>query len=230
MDCTRILDALRRDATWLAAQILVFEKLYADDPATVALLNETAGNTFRVIEDSLFESIVLAIARLLDPAKTASQKNLTLQALIDCLRANGQQQLAKSLDSDLKTLKQAAASLRKHRNKRLAHTDCAIKEGASQLPALTMGIVRDAAAQVHKLLNRVESALSKSSTAFDYTTLTHGGPGSLIRRLAEAKAYRVEVDDWYLLGNPERDRIRALRQDLSEPAPDEQAEDRPEDD
>jgi hypothetical protein len=58
-----------------------YRKLYGESAERVAFLNETAGFFFRVVQDVLWDDILLHIARLTDPPKQGVYENLTLLRL-----------------------------------------------------------------------------------------------------------------------------------------------------
>ena len=61
--------ALEDEVTWLHAKWLEYRKLFAKSKESVDFLNETARFFFRVVQDVLWDDVLLHIARLTDPAK-----------------------------------------------------------------------------------------------------------------------------------------------------------------
>ena len=55
-------DALRDQATWLHAKWLESRKLYAHSPQRIELLRGTAGFFFHVVQDVLWDDVVLGLA------------------------------------------------------------------------------------------------------------------------------------------------------------------------
>ena len=79
------LDAICQDLTEDITNLHAKWQLYGDlyfEPASVNVLNGTAQAAFQMFEESLRDSMTMAIARLTDPAKTRSQDNLTLETLL----------------------------------------------------------------------------------------------------------------------------------------------------
>src|SRR5437016_1294947 len=58
-----------------------YVQLFGTKQSRIALMNEAAPAFFRMVQDELFDMIVLRIARLTDPPKSAGKSNLTIQQL-----------------------------------------------------------------------------------------------------------------------------------------------------
>lgn len=80
-DLGPLYNALQHEVTWLYAKWLEYRKLYAKSPERIDLLNEIAAFFFRVVQDVLLEDILLHLARLIDPPKSANKPNLTIERL-----------------------------------------------------------------------------------------------------------------------------------------------------
>src|ERR1700691_2679313 len=72
-----IYHALSNEVTWLHVKWKQYMILFDDSPERIASLNGIAGFFFRVIQDVLWDDVVLHLARLLD----RKRKNLTLSRL-----------------------------------------------------------------------------------------------------------------------------------------------------
>src|SRR5687768_14232414 len=78
--------ALREELILLYFNWNEYLTLYGVGPDRIELLNRTAPQFFRLVQDSLWERILLHIARLIDPSQSmgrADKANLTLQNLPD---------------------------------------------------------------------------------------------------------------------------------------------------
>ena len=100
-----VYNVLSTDLFWLHAKWEQYRLLFAKSERRIELLNETAGYFFRIIQGTIFEDVVLGLARLTDPIHTGrgqkQQENLTLRRL-PSLVSDTQLQL------ELTTLKEAA--------------------------------------------------------------------------------------------------------------------------
>ncbi len=97
-----------------------YRQLFGDDTETVNLLNRAAGLFFKIVQDELWDSVLLGISRMTDRPGTGKNRNLTIQSLPPmitdlALRAELQSLCEKALD--------LAEFAREHRNKRIAHQD-----------------------------------------------------------------------------------------------------------
>src|SRR5207253_9219051 len=102
----------------------------------IELMNNAAPRFFRMIQDELFDAIVLRIARLTDPPKSTGKPNLSIQQLPSRIQ---DQQFLKQL-SDLVSAAVAAAEFcRNRRHTTLAHNalDLALGVNKQAIPTLT---------------------------------------------------------------------------------------------
>ena len=78
--------ALCNEVTWVHAKWMQFRILFADSPERIDLLNQVAGFFFRMIQDVLWEDVILHLARLTDPPQSGPGKhNLTLKRRPDAI-------------------------------------------------------------------------------------------------------------------------------------------------
>jgi hypothetical protein len=96
--------------------------LFGTSPGRINLLNDSAGAFFRIVQDSLWEDILLHISRLTDPPRSSGKDNLTLQRLARLV----EDQLQPPLRTLLTTCSAACAFARDWRMRRIAHRDLAL--------------------------------------------------------------------------------------------------------
>jgi HEPN superfamily AbiU2-like protein len=126
------------DALWqqLAALHRKWEEyviLFGSKPERVELLNKAAPAFFRIVQDSLFEDVLLHAARLTDWPKTGGKPNLTIRRLPEAV-------------ADLNVREAAAVAVAKAvsatdfcrdwRNRHIAHKDLDLAYGAGAEPLL----------------------------------------------------------------------------------------------
>jgi hypothetical protein len=180
----RLYHELYNEVTWVHAKWLQYRELYAKSEKRIELLNQTAALFFRIVQDALWENVLLHIARLTDPPVQGEFKNLTLQCLPDAV---GDQVLA----GDLRNLVEAGLNrsqfAREWRNKRLAHNDLslAVDAKAARLPGVSRQNVEDALASFRQIMNRMYGAFFQSEVAFEHF-VTDGSADALVYRLAVA--------------------------------------------
>jgi hypothetical protein len=205
-DLGAVYNVLTNDVTWLHAKWEQYRALFAKSERRIDLLNETAGYLFRLIQDTLFEDVVLGLARLTDPIQTGrgakQQENLTLQRLPTLVPDP-------ALSSEVTALATAAlaacAAPRSWRNKRLAHRDLAVAlaTAGDPLPGISRADVEAALMAFRALLNRLERHYWDSEVYYQ-TVLTNLGTAEnlvhyLQRGLKAERAWRERLSSGALL-------------------------------
>ena len=162
---------LYEEVTWLHAKWKQYRILFAESPGRIRLLNEVAGFFFRVIQDVLWEDVVLHIARLTDPPKSAGKDNLTLLRLEGALTEQALTEPALSVEvaTLVERARMAAKFARDWRNRRLAHRDLslAIENGVRPLPGISRADVENALDGIWAVLNKIEGHFFQSQVAFE---------------------------------------------------------------
>jgi len=136
--------------------------LFGTKPERIDLLNAAAGSFFVLVQDSLWKDILLHIARLTDPPKSAGKDNLTLQRLPPIV----DETIRACVEKLLQTFLAKCELARDWRNRRIAHRDLhlAQKDGAKPLKTASRQEVREALDSIAALLNLVQSHYCRSST------------------------------------------------------------------
>lgn len=161
--------------------------LFGTSPKRIALLNETAPNFFRIVQDSLLEDVFLHIARLTDPPKSSGKDNLSFKRLL-VLLANST--LRNEVESRLIALGTASAFARDWRNRRLAHGDLALAldQAAQPLAPASRAHVKEALAAMDNVLNTVSMHFHQSTTMFEFAgEPSAGGATSMLYFLHAGK-------------------------------------------
>lgn len=143
-----------------------YRQLYGDEPEIVHLLNRTSGLFFKIVQDELWDSVLLGISRMTDPPQTGKRKNLTVQSLpvlIDdfTLRSEIQALCDKALTS--------AAFAREHRHKRIAHQDhdYLSTRDLNPLNGVSRALVEEILAALRAVLNRLNSHFRGSTVMYE---------------------------------------------------------------
>ncbi|HEX6030152.1 MAG TPA: hypothetical protein VFY90_01895, partial [Tepidiformaceae bacterium] len=76
----QLYDPLCIEAVWAHAKWDVFDELYATG-GRLELLKQSAAGFFSILQDMLFDDVLLAISRLTDPRGCGNRENLTLDHL-----------------------------------------------------------------------------------------------------------------------------------------------------
>ena len=143
-----------------------YRQLFGSDPETVHLLNRTAGLFFKIVQDELWDSVLLGISRMSDPPKTGARKNLTLRSLPELITD-------RALRTEVEVLCDAAGSetsfAREHRNKRIAHQDHGYlsDNAANPLSGISRSRVESMLAALRAVLNRLNLHYCDSTTMYE---------------------------------------------------------------
>ena len=179
-----------------------YVELFGAKPERVELLNRAAGPFFRLVQDSLWEDILLGLARFVDSPRSAGKDNLTLRRLPLLVAPALRQSLGELVDACIET----CGFARDWRMRHIAHRDLALAldRGAEPLAPATRLAVQTALAAVVAVLNAVEQHYLKSEVAYDLGH-SHGslqllyvirdGLDARERRLARLKSGKPEPGD-----------------------------------
>ena len=137
---------LWNDIAWLHRRWDAYKKLFRSQER-VKLLNQTAPDFFHLIQKVLADDVLLAVARLLDPASTGNKPNLTLARLALEIEGLGEHALADEIDIAREQLRTRCSSILQTRNKSLAHRDYDTAVGSTVLDPVTGKAIDEAIRQ-----------------------------------------------------------------------------------
>lgn len=192
--------ALHNEVSWIHAKWLEYRKLFAKSEERIDLLNETAGFFFRVVQDVLWDDVLLHIARLTDPAEQGRFQNLTLPRLAEAFSdTEVGPELALSVDAVLSK----AEFAREWRNRRIAHRDLplALDSKAMPLPGISRQHVEAVLASIRQAMNLLHREYVGGDMAFELF-LTHDDADSLVHHLSLAswletrRMERARAGEW----------------------------------
>ena len=168
-----LFSALWQEVAMLHVRWKEYVALFGTKPERIDLLNRAAPHFFRMLQDELWESTLLSLARLTDPSNSQGnpdRSNLTINAL-PALIADVK------LKGDVNKLIAESMKLtefcRDWRNRRIAHRDLklALEQSTTPLADGSRAQVKDALKALVNVLNAVERHYCDSETAYDL-----GGP------------------------------------------------------
>jgi hypothetical protein len=181
---------LWQEVVWLHTEWGEYVQLYGTKPSRIGLLNEAAPSFFRLVQDGLFETTVLKIARLTDPPKSVGKPNLSIRQLPALIT---DERLRDKVNTLIETAERAATFSRDWRNRRFAHRDLSLSLGLASEPldVATREKVQASIEAIAALLNAVSTHYLSSTTAFEITG-NPGGVASLIRVLDDGLRRKAE--------------------------------------
>lgn len=199
----KIYSKLWQEAAWIHEKWSQYVELFGTYPERVELLNRAAPSFFRTVQDSLVEDILLHLARLTDPPKSAGRSNLSLQRL-SCALASAP--IAEQVEDLSSTAHRACEFARDWRNRRIAHQDLAlaVDPDPEPLAPASRAAIKAAIAAVVELLNAVSLHYCDSTTMFEHRTGDTDAAGLLYiirdglrvkeERFAKVKSGNLPVD------------------------------------
>jgi hypothetical protein len=185
-----------------------YVELYGTNPERIDLLNEASPFFFMIIEDSLWESIILHITRITDPANSFGKENLSIRRLITLVDKEIEEKIKHQIDEAI--LK--SEFCRDWRNRFLAHKDLqlALKKAKPLKPA-SRAKVKEALVSIEKVLSIISEHYMDSGLDFSIVN-EPSGAASLIyiiddgleaekkrkKRLQEGKILPEDLEKKYL--------------------------------
>lgn len=174
-----------------------YRELYGKKKSRVQLLNDTAPNFFRMVQDRLWEMLMLHIARLTDPPYSMGNKNktnLTLRGLPDLI---SDAQLSAQVKQLCEAASVAVEFAKDWRNRHIAHRDLKLAlddKHATPLPDVEMQHVTDALASFETIINTILLHIDEREIGFKYMDRLppHIGAEHLIYLLDDALTVEKE--------------------------------------
>jgi hypothetical protein len=167
-----------------------YRSLFGTSPERVELLNWAASSFFGLLDGILRHNVVLAIARLTDPPRSAGKDNASLAHLVDMLTPFIDAAFIDELRSELEGLQAYCEPIRQLRNRLLAHDDLAtaLKYHPDPLPGISRAYIEEALEKIRRLLGDIEEHFRGSRTSHQYIISSNDGE-SLISALESAREH-----------------------------------------
>lgn len=174
----KIFYALVNEIEWLYIKWKEYIVLYGTEKSFIDLLNKVAPLFFRVVQDLLFEGILLHITSLTDPPKSAGRDNLTIQKIPELV---SDQRLTDALHSKIGVALQRSGFCRDWRNRNIAHRDLqlVIEEGINPLQPVNQKMVQEALDAIADVLNTVILHYNRPEIGFGVIHNKGGGESLL---------------------------------------------------
>jgi hypothetical protein len=165
--------ALCHEVTILHLYWKEYTELFGTNQKRIDRLNQSAAGFFHMLQNELFSTNVLHIARLIGPPKSAGKQNLTIQNLPELVT---DATLKKHLTELLKVVDDKAGFCLDWRHRRFAHhsLDLIINEKAEPLKQASREQMAAALKAVADVLNAAELHYFKSGTSYDAVNMPNG--------------------------------------------------------
>lgn len=175
-----------------------YRDLYAD-AGVIEVLNRTAGLFFKIVQDELWDSMLLGICRMLDPAEQGRGKglrtNLTLYSLPPLIDDAALKEAVTKACEDAKSLAEFAKN---HRDKRIAHQDhgYATNRQSVELGGISRRDVENTLEALRKVLRLVQAHYNDADVRYDINVLVSGADRLVValKRLERLQRKAIEGD------------------------------------
>ena len=154
------------DAVWRVSWEFNLLVSIFGDQAAVDELSRRTEILFGSVRDMLEDSLILRISKLIDPALKGKFENASFASAINSLSLPRSDARREKLTALLSELARDASSIKKHRDKRVAHADRRVSEGDETLPDVFLRDLRTATRRVEELYREI-SILRGHSFSFD---------------------------------------------------------------
>ena len=159
-----------------------YRSLFGTSPGRIDLLNWAAPTFFGLLDGILWHDIILAIARLTDPARSAGKENASLAQLVESLKPFVEPTVIAAWHSQLQDLKTYCKPVRDIRNRLLGHDDLAttLHFHPDPLPGVSRAYIEGALARLRDLLGAIEKHFRGSYTSHQYIISSNDGEALIV--------------------------------------------------
>lgn len=189
-------DAMWQQVAWLHTKWIQYVELYGAKELRLTLLNQAAPLFFRVVQDTLWEDVLLHIARLTDRLESMGHPNLSIRrfpAAID------DDDTKLTVETRIDEAIAASEFCRDWRNRHIAHRDLrlALDRAAKPLKDANRAKVKEAIKAIDAVLNTISYYYLDSTTSFG----PNGASGS-------ARSLLYVLDDGIKADHARRERMK----------------------
>jgi hypothetical protein len=188
---------------------MFYRQLFGTSQARFDLLNRFAGILFKYLKRIMEHEVALSLFRLLDPPDTCGKDNLSLERVVNVLKAHDAT-VGAALQNQLSTMRGILYHYADLRNKVIAHNDLvttpAIYNGTSNILFPSRQEVESLLGEIRSFMNRVGEHCGRGTTHFEPPTIALGLDGDDLVANLEDLARLIDNGD--LVGFPGRRTIR----------------------
>jgi hypothetical protein len=176
-DLGAVYSELWQQIAWLHIKWSEYVVLFGTKPSRVHLMNEAAPRFTRLIQDMLWDDVLIHIARLTDPPETRTRQgarlNLTVQRLPLLIVDTP---VRKAVEAKISEVMAASEFCRDWRNRRIAHNDLehALDRTIRPLKEGSRLKVKEALALIEAVMNVVSAHYFDSQIHFGAGAVTGG--------------------------------------------------------
>lgn len=152
---------LWQEVAWIHQRWAHYVELFGTKPERIDLMNQAAPALFRTVQDTLFEAVLLHLARLTDPSKNV----LSLRRVVKLTAGTP---IGKQVANLVQEAVAATEFARDWRNRKLAHRNLqlALGDRAQALAPASRADIKAALKAVAEVLNAISAHYLDSTTGF----------------------------------------------------------------
>jgi AbiU2 len=200
-ECGSLYTDLVNEITWLHAVWRQYRVLFGTSEKRMDFLNDAAGLFFRVVQDSLWEGVLLHICRLTDKETVSGKETLTIRRLPGVVPDVA---VAASIQAHVDGLITQSAFARDWRNRHIAHRDLILAQNRNAVPLApaSRADVESVLATLRNTVNAVGDHYFKAMTGFEYFDPPWGAETLLYwlrlgRMLESERRARMEAGEYH---------------------------------
>lgn len=175
---------LFKDIFWLGMKWHEYATLFGNR-SNFELLQRTAGYLFQIINDTMWDDLILHLSRLVGPTRSMGKENLTIRRMPELIQDPA---LKSEIERLIESCRSNCIFVTDHRNKRLAHHDLetAIQNLEANLTGVSRVQMRLAVESLQEIAQKIYAHYADAHFHFD-TSLRTDNADSLLRALARAE-------------------------------------------
>jgi AbiU2 len=173
--------------------------LFGTSEDTVDLLNRAAPDFTRMVQDALWENVLMHLCRLVDSRTTLGKENLTIHRLPELVAPS----LRPEVEQAILAAQSHFAFAKDWRNRRISHADLGLSLGGSSRPLAlaSRAKVKEALQALCRVLNLVEQHYTGTTIMYDFIE-PHRGSRALLHVIKSGVKMEAERRERMLRGCP----------------------------
>ena len=202
---------LKSEVVWVHGRWIIYRQLYGTSEERVALLNRCGATFFHILQIVLLQDVQLSLSKLGDPARTGSRKNMTVDFLVEQLKAAQQTAVVDKVLPLVTAFDTSCEKLRHRRNKSIAHFDLntMLRTKVTPLEGPSRDEIENALEALRNVMNCIEQHYTGSTMAYELFLMSDDGE-AVIGMLRRGIRYEQLVRDGVV---PHHDLLEAFAVD-----------------
>jgi len=193
-DLENLLNAVNKQVIQLSYRWKIFCQLFDSGQDNIELLNKSGSNVFELFQRLVLDDAMISLSRLTDPEKSSGNENASVRNLLEKAKSHLKISTVTEVEAQITELDNYVLSIRKHRNKALAHSDLEHALNATALPPVTYDELESAMKTLQAIVNKIASEACRRTTYYDPIIPYGCGGDSLLRALKRCQGTETDND------------------------------------